>query len=144
MNMKTIQTLASVSLIGGPLSLIIGGVALSTAALVCGIIALVAVRGKGAATDETMTDAIRQTLMRQAIIGIAMSGIAVVMNVATIMTMMPAIMDAAQTGDFSSLFGGGSADDASSGSTDSGGAFGGTSTDGGSAGSQSGRSSVWG
>lgn len=144
MNVKTIQTLASVSLIGGPLSLIIGGVALSTASLVCGIIALVAVRGKGAATHEGMTDTIRQTLMRQAIIGIAMSGIAVVMNVASLIAMLPAIMDAAQTGDISSLFGGSSGDGASNGSTDSGGAFGGNGNDAGPAESQSGRSSVWG
>ena len=144
MSTKTIQTLASVSLIGGPLSLIIGGVFLSTAALVCGIIALVMVRSKNGAEAKEMTEAIRQTLMRQAIIGIAMSGIAVVMNAASLIMMMPAILDAAQTGDFSSVFGGSSTGGGSAGSADSGGAFGGNAGDSGSAAPQSGRSSVWG
>lgn len=141
---KTIQTLASVSLIGGPLSLIIGGVLLSTAGLVCGIIALVMVRSKEA-ESAIASENIRQTLFRQAIIGIAVSGLAVILNAATLMATLPAILDAVQTGDYSSVFGGGdpSASD-SSGSADSGGAFGGSSGERSSESAQSGKSSAWG
>ena len=143
-DMRTIQLLASISLIGGPLSLIIGGVFLSTAAFVCGIIALVMVRSsKGDATDEAPSDTILQTLTRQAVIGIAVSGIALVMNAAALMMMLPAILDAVQTGDYTSLLNG-DASMSDSSSADSGGAFGGTSTDQGESASQGGRSSVWG
>lgn len=144
-NAKTIQTLASISLIGGPLSLIVGGVLLSTAGFVCGIIALVMVRSdKDAAANAGISDAIKQTLTRQAIIGIAVSGIALVMNAATFAMMLPAIMDAVQTGDYSSLLGNGSSTADSASSTDSGGAFGGSSGGSSSEGSQGGRSSIWG
>lgn len=144
-NAKTIQTLASISLIGGPLSLIVGSVLLSTAGLVCGIIALVMVRSnKDATANAGMPDAIKQTLTRQAIIGIAVSAIASVMNTATVIMMMPAILDAVQTGDYSSLLAGGSSAADSAGSTDSSGAFGGNAGDAASEASQGGRSSVWG
>lgn len=141
---RTIQMLASVSLIGGPLSLIIGGVVLSTAALVCGIIALVMVRSAKNAQQDAVPDAILQTLTRQAVIGIAVSAIAVAMNAATLMMTMPAIIDAMQTGDYSSLLGGESSAADSAGSSDSGGAFGGNGGDAASDAPKSGRSSVWG
>ena len=136
---KTIQTLASVSLIGGPLSIIIGGVLLSTAALVCGIVAFVMVRKMQGAAEGAQSTAIEQALTRQAIIGIAVSALALVMNVASVIMMLPAIMDAVQTGDYSSLLGGGA-----SGSTDSGGAFGGGSGGSSVESAQGGKSSIWG
>lgn len=140
---KTIQTLASISLIGGPLSLIIGGVILSTAGLVCGIIALVMVRSKEA-ESAIASDSIRQTLVRQAFIGIAVSGLAVILNAATLIATLPAILDAIQTGDYSSVLGGGSSTSDPSGSADSGGAFGGSSGDATPESAQSSRSSAWG
>lgn len=141
---KTIQTLASVSLIGGPLSLIIGGVLLSTASLVCGIIALVMVRSSKTSFDESISANIQQTLMRQAIIGIAMCALALAVNAISLAMMMPAVFDAVQSGDYSSVFGGGSASGDSASSAGSSGAFGNGSAGSGTESAQSGRSSVWG
>lgn len=141
---RTIQMLASVSLIGGPLSLIVGGVILSTAAFVCGIIAFVMIRSNRSAQDEAASDAILQTLTRQAIIGIVVSAIALVMNAATLIMLLPSIMDAVQTGDYSALFSGDAPSSDSSGSSGSGDAFGSGNGNEAANASQSSRSSVWG
>lgn len=108
---KSIQVLASISMIGGPLSLLFGGVLLSTAAVVCGIVALVLLRGlkaqNGASGSVPASDeAIAQNLMRQALIGVAVSAVALVLNAVALATVMPAMLDALQTGDYSSLLNG--------------------------------------
>lgn len=105
---KSIQMLASISMIGGPLSLLFGGVLLSTAALVCGIIALVLLRSARARAAGSSEEPIAQNLMRQSVIGLAVSAIALVLNAAALATVMPAMMEALQTGDPSALMNGGS------------------------------------
>ncbi len=134
---KSIQVLASISLIGGPLSLLFGGVLLSAASLVCGIIAMVMLRGPKVRAAQTGNDAIEQSLTRQAIIGLAVSGIALVLNAVALASIMPALLDAMRNGDYSSLLGGGSSD----GSSSSGSAFDSKAP---SQGGTEGRSYIWG
>ena len=54
--LKSAQTLVTISIIGGPVSLIIGGVLLSTIALICGILAFTKI--KRAATPHDTKDAL--------------------------------------------------------------------------------------
>lgn len=98
---KICQTLTMVALIGAPVSLIIGGVALSTAALVCGIIAFV--RMRKIITPSDAPGSVERTLYVQSIIGLGLSIVAMTMNVIAFIYMFNAIMDAVQSGDASRL-----------------------------------------
>lgn len=99
--MRTCQTLTMVALIGAPVSLILGGIALSTAALVCGIIAFVRMRKIVTPADEP--DSIERTLYIQSIIGLGLGVIAMAMNLFAIIYLFSAISDAVQSGDVSKL-----------------------------------------
>ncbi len=144
---KSIQMLASISMIGGPVSLLVGGVPLSAAAVICGIIALVMLRkGKESPpSDEegpfSNGPAIAQNLIRQAIIGTSVSAVALILNGAALASIMPAMLEAIQTGDYSSLWN--ATDPSASSSSAAGSAFGGgpsAADQGGSASS----GSIWG
>lgn len=99
--MKACQTLTMVALIGAPVSLILGGVALSAAALVCGIIAFV--RMRKIITPQDAPGSVERTLYVQSIIGLGLSVVAMTMNVIAFIYMFGAIMDAVQSGDASKL-----------------------------------------
>lgn len=102
--MNAARTLTTVATIGGPVSLIIGGVALSAVALVCAIIALSKVRRILARPDSAYRD--YATMVRQAaLMGIVVSAIALVLNLIGLIAMIPIIMEIMQTGDYSVLFG---------------------------------------
>lgn len=118
-NLKSARSLSTVSTIAGPISFIIGGMALSTVALVCGIISL----NKTRRILESVDDAHRVyalALRQTAIIGIAIGAIALIVNAIGVALMVPVLMEVLQTGDYSSLLG----DGVSAGGTSGGGAWG--------------------
>lgn len=100
--LKSCQTLTMIALIGAPSSLLIGGVALSTAALVCAIVAFV--RMRRIASPDDAPGSLKRTLYTQALIALVISIVAMVMNAIAFAYMFGAIMDAMQTGDVSKIF----------------------------------------
>lgn len=109
MDLNSARTLSTVATIAGPVSFIIGGVALSSVALVCAILALVKVRrvlGRSEGPHRNFAKVVRQT----SIMGIVISSIALALNVIGLVTMIPILMEAMQTGDYSAILGEGAAD----------------------------------
>lgn len=101
--LKSAQTLVTISIIGGPVSLIIGGVLLSTIALICGILAFTKI--KRAATPHDTKDALASILRRQAIFAIAIAVFALILNGVTLAMTMPVIFEALQSGNMDELLG---------------------------------------
>lgn len=104
MELNSARTLATVATIAGPVSFIIGGVALSTVALVCAILALVKARrvaAKPRSEHGSYANVVRQT----AIMGLFISAVALVLNIIGLVTMLPILMEAMQTGDYSAILG---------------------------------------
>ncbi|MEC4175907.1 hypothetical protein VJ918_04725 [Adlercreutzia sp. R21] len=109
MDLNSARTLSTVATIAGPVSFIIGGVALSSVALVCAILALVKVRrvlSRPEGPHRNFATVVRQT----AIMGVVISSIALALNIIGLVTMIPILMEAMQTGDYSAILGEGAAD----------------------------------
>lgn len=99
--LRTIQTLVTVSIIAGPVSMVIGGVLLSTVALVCALVAFLKARR---VADTAGIDAnLVRTMRRQAVLGLAIGIVALVLNAVTLAMLMPAIIEAVQAGDLTPL-----------------------------------------
>lgn len=104
MELNSARTLTTVATIAGPVSFIIGGVALSSVALVCAILALVKARRvvrKPQSAHGGYANVVRQT----AIMGLFISAVALVLNTIGLITMLPILMEAMQTGDYSAILG---------------------------------------
>lgn len=102
--LKSARTLATVATVAGPVSLIIGGVALSTVALVCGIIAFVKAR-RVLRSNDPADNFYAQALRRTALMGIVVGAAALVLNGVSVALMMPALLEAMQTGDYTAILG---------------------------------------
>ena len=95
---------STVAAIAGPVSFIIGGVMLSTVGLVCAIVGFVKI--KHVIDDVDGRQKVYATTVRQTLIwGLAISAIALIVNIVGIALMMPVLMEAMQTGDFTSILG---------------------------------------
>lgn len=101
--LKSARTLSTVATVAGPVSLIIGGVALSTVSLVCGILALSKVRKVIAASPEPVP--VARALRQTAVMGIVIGAVALVLNAVSVALMMPVLLEAMQTGDYSAILG---------------------------------------
>lgn len=104
MELNSARTLTTVATIAGPVSFIIGGVALSTVAVVCAILALTKARRvlrKPQGEHSGYANMVRQT----AIMGLLISSIALILNIVGLVTMLPILMEAMQTGDYSAILG---------------------------------------
>ena len=98
------RTLITVAQILAIVSLFLGGILLSTIAVV---VAIVGYRRLSSVLDCIADQRIKTSLKRAGIVAVAMSCIVLAINIATLVIMMPFITQIAQTGDYSSLFGGG-------------------------------------
>lgn len=98
--LSSAQTLATISIIAAPVSLIIGGLPLGIVALICGLVALSKVRS-AMRVDEA--NAIAANLQRQVTLGIAVSAISLVLNAVSLILIMPAFIEYMQTGDLDKL-----------------------------------------
>ena len=105
-DLNSARTLSLVATIGGPVSFIIGGIALSSVALVCAIIALIKTK-RVLANPQSKFTTYARALRQTAIMGIGISAVALALNVVGVLMIMPQIMNALQTGDYSSLLGNG-------------------------------------
>lgn len=99
--LSSAQTLTTISMIGAPVSLIIGGVPLATVTLICGLVALSKIRSSVRVLGSK--DGITARLMQQAVIGLAVSVVSIIANAIYLMTIMPAIIEYARTGDMATL-----------------------------------------
>ena len=107
-DLKSARTLSTVAAIAGPVSFIIGGVMLSTVGLVCAIVGFVKI--KHVIDDVDGRQKVYAATVRQTLIwGLAISAIALIVNIVGIALMMPVLMEAMQTGDFTSILGEGAA-----------------------------------
>ena len=94
--------------IAGPVSLIIGGVLLSTAGLICSLIARSRINTmlKEQPQDQAFSQKVMQTAKPGAI-ALIICTIALVLNVISLALVMPAVLEATQTGNLTTLFGSG-------------------------------------
>lgn len=103
-DLKSARTLSTVAAIAGPVSFIIGGVMLSTVGLICAIVGFVKI--KHVIDDVDGRQKVYAVTVRQTLIwGLAISAIALIVNIVGIALMMPVLMEAMQTGDFTSILG---------------------------------------
>ena len=94
--------------IAGPVSLIIGGVLLSTAGLICSLIARSRINTmlKEQPQDRVFSQKVMQ-VAKPGAIALIICTIALVLNVISLALVMPAVLEASQTGNLTTLFGGG-------------------------------------
>lgn len=85
-------------------SLIIGGVFASTVAL---ILAIISYRKFSGIAGHMQDESVVRALKRAGMMAIVMSCVALVLNVVSLIVLMPMVMQIVQTGDYSALFGGG-------------------------------------
>ena len=102
-DLRSIQMLVTVSIIAGPVSMLVGGVLLSLVAIVCAALALAKLRHVKVpeGTDQSLVQAVR----RQAMVGVGIGVVALVLNAVSLALILPALLEAVQTGDFSALLG---------------------------------------
>ncbi len=101
--LKSAQTLLMIGLIGAPVSLMFGGLLLSTIALICSIICFVKV--KKVLKDPKQYPMLDQRFRKPAILAIIMGVVAFGLNLANIIFLMPVLMQIAQSSDPSSALG---------------------------------------
>lgn len=99
--LRSCQTLTTVALIGAPVSLLIGGVALSVAALVCAIVVYVRLRRLVGPNDAA--GSVGRTLYVQSVVALVGSCVALTLNGVAFAFMFGALMDALQSGDMSAF-----------------------------------------
>lgn len=99
--LKTSQTLLTIAVIAGPVSLMLGGVLLSTIALICALVGYVKI--KKVMTLQTSSKAISDNLRRQALICIVVCSAVLVINAAFFIQMVSMYMDYIANGDLQGL-----------------------------------------
>lgn len=100
--LRSCQTLTTIALIGAPVSLLVGGVALSTAALVCAIVAFV--RMRRLVDPDDVPGSVGRTLYVQSVVALVASCVALGFNAVAFVFMFGALLEAMQSGDASALF----------------------------------------
>lgn len=94
--LKRFQTLVMVALIGGPVSLLIGGIPLSTAGVICSFIAFTNLSKLGARAMES--GSIEKRLYIQSIVALAICVITLISNAIFFADIASKIIDAANSG----------------------------------------------
>lgn len=98
---KSAQTLVVVGSIAGPVSVFVGGVLLSAVGLVCAFLGYRKLKHVGEKQGDAAVIASR--LKRSAIIALVICGVALVLNAVAFFIMYPILLEAVQSGDYSSL-----------------------------------------
>lgn len=97
-DLKKSQTLVMVASIAGPVSLFIGGMLLSAAGFICGIIGF---RKLGKlTTKQTDVAKMAQRLKRSSIVGIVVCGVAFALNAVAFYLMLPVVLDMVESGNY--------------------------------------------
>lgn len=134
--LKSAQTLVTVTAVSGPVSIFIGGVLLAGIAVIAGVLAFVKIRKLSQKPSEYAE--LIQKVKRSALIALVISIAALALNVYALATIMPMMLEAIESGDASSLL-----QDLYGGSSTSSGSGSGSGSASGSNGAAQG-SSVWG
>ncbi|WP_165054882.1 MULTISPECIES: hypothetical protein [unclassified Adlercreutzia] len=100
--LKSAQSLVTFGIIAGPVSMLLGGVLVSSIALTCSIIAYVKVRG--VISSEGSADATARAIQRQALVALAVSAVALVFNGIYLAITLPSVIEAVNSGDLSTMF----------------------------------------
>lgn len=100
--LKSAQTLVTVGIIGGPVSMLFGSTLISLIALICSAIAYMKVRGT--ISSEQPADSLTRAIQRQALVALVVSGVSLVFNIVYLIIMMPTIIEAVESGDFAKMF----------------------------------------
>ncbi|WP_449316381.1 hypothetical protein [Rubneribacter sp.] len=98
---KSAQTLVALASVFGPVSLFIGGVFLSTAGLICAIIAYRKLGALAKTSAETLSATTR--LKRSSIVAMAVCAIAVVLNAVSVYLLLPELVAMLESGDYATL-----------------------------------------
>lgn len=99
--LRRYRTLVLVSSIAGPVSLFIGGTLLDIVGLVCGIVALVSLNRVAKAQSQAADYA--KSLRRAAIVSIVICCVAMALNIATVISIMPELMEMLESGEIQGL-----------------------------------------
>lgn len=99
--LRSAQTLVTIGIMAGPISLLVGGVLLSTISVICSALAFLKVRRVMGPEDTVGT--IAYALRRQTVIAIAISCLALALNAVSLAMVMPTLVSVMQTGDISQL-----------------------------------------
>lgn len=102
---KNLRALMMIAGVGGPFSFILGGVLLSTVALVCAIVSFTIYKRLYSGSQGLANSA---RIKRAVIFSIVISAAALVWNVVWLVMVMPEVLQMIQSNDFSSLYNGGS------------------------------------
>lgn len=102
--LKSAQTLVTVATVAGPVSLLIGGVVLSSVGVVCALMALVKVRRVLAEGVAPGLSVYASRIRRSAVLSTLVCALALTLNAIALASVMPALIQAIQTGDLSSLY----------------------------------------
>lgn len=104
MQLKSIQNLVTIATITGPASLLFGGILLGTVAIICGALAIHKLK-KLPIANQNHAELVGK-VKRSALIAIAISFAAILINGIFVMYMMPEVMAALEAGDLSAIQGG--------------------------------------
>lgn len=99
--LRKYRTLVLIATMAGPVSLFIGGTLLDIVGLVCGIVALVSLNK--IAKEQSKTADYAKSLRRAVIISIAICCIAMALNIATVIAIMPELMEMLESGQLEGL-----------------------------------------
>lgn len=102
---KNLRALMMIAGVGGPFSFILGGVLLSTVALVCAIVSFIIYKRLYSGSQGLANSA---RIKHAVIFSIVISAAALVWNVVWLVMVMPEVLQMIQSNDFSSLYNGGS------------------------------------
>lgn len=103
-DLKTAQNFVMVASFAGPISVFIGGILLSSAGLICGILGfrkLKALEKKHA--DHTRLGVAVTRIKRSCIIALTICGIALVLNIIAFSVMYPIVLEAVESGNYAEL-----------------------------------------
>lgn len=100
--LKSAQSLITAAMICGPVSLIVGGVLLSTIAVICASLAYWKLRDLDGLKNP---ESLEYRLRRQAIFLICICVLALILNTISFVQVMPLVFEALQSGDYTSVLG---------------------------------------
>lgn len=99
--LSRMQVLVTVGLIGGPISILIGGVPLSLAALICSVIAFFSLRGLNVSGDDI--EPMARRLYIQSIVACGMCIITLTLNMIFFIDLFIQMLDAYKSGNLDSF-----------------------------------------
>lgn len=102
--LKNARTLLLVAAIAGPVSMIVGGVLLSSVALVCAIVSLIKIRA-AIRIEGHLRESVAHRLTISCVIILGVALVALVLNMVNLIIIWPALMEIIESNSFESVLG---------------------------------------